>query len=190
MQDRLHHRGNVSYTLCEQYSLGPFTLPSIQWPLRWMKETRPTRTALKTSDAIIWAETRGAFPCQHFRKFRSRNKWNTSAVSVEISGQSGPSDPTETCRSISKTSRFQSYFVLSSNQNFGRSANGYRSGSIFFFNRTMSLHFLIISLVSDCLVWLNGKHSRSFITASVILPVSFKDNTRVLNPAHVLQFGS
>ena len=132
MQDRLHHRGNVSYTLCEQYSLGPFTLPSIQWPLRWMKETRQTRTALKTSDAIIWAETRSAFPCQHFRKFRSRNKWNTSAVSVEISGQSGPSDPTETCRSISKTSCFQSYFVLSSNQNFGRSANGYRSGSIFF----------------------------------------------------------
>ena len=70
MQDRPHHRGNVSYTLCEQYSLGPFTLPStasIQWPLRWMKETRPTRTALKTNDAIIWAETRGAFPCQQAR---------------------------------------------------------------------------------------------------------------------------
>ena len=27
---KIHHRGNVSYNLCEQYSLGPFTLPLIQ----------------------------------------------------------------------------------------------------------------------------------------------------------------
>ena len=76
----------------------------------------------------------GCFPLyQNFRKFRSKNKWD-ALVCVEISGQNGPppevvlfdgwSGLTETSRSISKNFRFQSYPAISSNQNFGRNANG------------------------------------------------------------------
>ena len=83
-----------------------------------------------------------------------RSKWFTS--------RGGPLRSVCPCRSISKNSRFQSYFAkkwLEFRSNCKRSLD--YLGIFFFFNWKMSFHFLlIIPLVSNRLILQNGKHPR------------------------------
>ena len=89
--------------------------------------------------------------------FRSKR-----AVSTSSSGPLWPVGPVRQKLAVplSKNSCFQSYFAKLSNQNFSQNANGLLQFDWkLFFNPTMSFYFLLtIPLVSDCLVWQNGKH--------------------------------
>lgn len=93
--------------------------------------------------------------CQHFRKFQSRNKLNASVLMEIFWSEWSTSSLTTTCCSISKNSCFQSYFAIELVilKHFCWKRNGWLD-SKHSFDQTMSIHFLlIISLVSDCLIW-------------------------------------